>query len=148
MEKAETYPVLHNDNWVNKPTEVKEEAPLPLPKPPASECVIEQVGGLSEDAGTWLDKARMDIGAIIKEEYPGNFETEDDLKTIVDPEPEWVSSSESRFDAGRIISDDDLWEIVAKDLAHLRKRAIEIATVKANRDFDDRLSQAMQGVAV
>jgi len=72
--------------------------------------------------------------------------TNDDLEGLV--EPAWtppIVRNGKDYKSGECTSDDELWEIVAKDLVHLRKRAIEVAVVKANRNFDERINQILGG---
>ena len=75
-------------------------------------------------------------------------ETEDDLGGLAEPEPEWtppIVRNGKDYKSGEYTSDDELWEIVAKDLVHLRKRAIEVAVIVANRNFDERINQILGG---
>jgi len=80
--------------------------------------------------------------------YPEWYETNDDLEGLAEPEPTWtppIAKGGKDYKSGEYTSDDELWEIVAKDLAHLRKRAIEVAVVMANRNFDERINQILGG---
>ena len=75
-------------------------------------------------------------------------ETKNDLEGLEEPEPKWtppIVRNGRDYKSGEYTSDDELWEIVAKDLVHLRKRAIEVAVVTANRDFDERINQILGG---